>query len=709
MSTKQTFKIRIAGTDYSPYIMYPVGVTDKRLDESLNLCDITLGRMIISTPFKPNRQVILELYIDDVLEETESYLIISDVTTKIGFTDLYNHKLSLIEYTHLLSQAVLPNFTVTRIGGVYEPTLLDAAYRVNSLMNELTGLLLVFEQATIDILDAIASPEWTFTRQTALEAYRMIFSLAKIVPVANINESVGTDYMSHVEVSPDIAGAIEGFGFKQEAYNPETYKTALYSNVQNFVTGENDTITEPANGWLSVRSSSGFEIQEDNAMIRTSRPIYKLEKLTIARYITLSKLVGASTIASELIPYSVVPLEWYIEPDEFVYEKDYWNAKENTDEFIYNTELDVNEGQKGASLYYTQGKKNIENLAYIPPSSWALFPNRQALRNIIDSLPHNADGDLTNYIKPAYVTQAEVAALAYWENLHTPYNDVEVYWVSYSKNITSPYTGPSTFIGDLQFRVTYTPMIDTNLFTYRERKFDDDDEMKTFQVYNQTATVIDSDVLANLHDKVIKRGSGKSLNLTYLHDDYAGILVKGKRIDDYIITSNDIIYGYSGIKVIYNLDEYYAKLQKYVAVLEEYRQYSIPNENIVTRQLTMNRFAKFSKALDNTTNVIDVAKYIGDSTEEINLVRLRDPLLTNGAVLPATNFAFNSTLVFETTFESNASAGPQSSDLSPVDASTRIDTPITYVDVNGRIEKLMEIRFGTDFAISSPSRQCRCI
>lgn len=120
---KQTFEILISGIDYSDYIIYPVSITNKNLDESLNLVELTLGRMTLAEPFKPNRQVELRVFEDNVLHSTYFLLLLNDVVEKLGVTEYYKHQLSLIEYTYILEQTVLPDMTITRIDGTYEPTL----------------------------------------------------------------------------------------------------------------------------------------------------------------------------------------------------------------------------------------------------------------------------------------------------------------------------------------------------------------------------------------------------------------------------------------------------------------------------------------------------------------------------------------------------------------------------------------------------------
>ena len=76
--------------------------------------------------------------------------------------------------------------------------------------------------------------------------------------------------------------------------------------------------------------------------------------------------------------------------------------------------------------------------------------------------------------------------------------------------------------------------------------------------------------------------------------------------------------------------------------------------------------------------------YLGDKEDvEINLFKMSDNMTTinTGYVIPTTNFAFNNSLVFEASFESNSSAGFESVD----GPEKRANKPINYTDKNGRI------------------------
>lgn len=288
---KNTFEIFINGVDYTQYINYPVEIKEKSLTESFNTYTISLNRLTQSTPFPPNQKVLINWKEDDVIKETFYAILAADGVEKIGATDKYKHTLALIEYSYLLSMIILPDSTITRIEGVYEPTLYDVALRLLNLVKLDTNQVFTIAPETEQVLSGVISPEWTFTRYTLYEAIQMVFSYAKIAPRMNNFTELG-----HLEVfaTQEDIDMVSKFGSLSEAHNPESYRTRIISNVSNFTGGDELTkVVEPADGWMTVRSPDGGAIKADDAMLVTSRPIYKVLDFDIERYLYVFCLTEA--------------------------------------------------------------------------------------------------------------------------------------------------------------------------------------------------------------------------------------------------------------------------------------------------------------------------------------------------------------------------------------------------------------------------------
>jgi hypothetical protein len=268
------FNLFFDGIDYTEYVSYPFILTEKNLNESENTYEIQLQHTPFAAPIKPNRKAIVRIEEDGIIKKTLLLLTVNDSVEKIGRTDLYNHRLSLIEFTHTLDQRILPDTKVSRIEGTYEPTLKEAAEKVLFV----AGLDISLSSATATILDSVLSPELVFTRQTVLEALRLIFMIARIIPYMNSFTELSHVSIEGNRIDPEF---LQKFGAFEAAYDPQTYKTTIQTNVNNLVLeGEIETITEPENGFITPRSPQDFEITNDELIIPTTRPIDKFFKLT---------------------------------------------------------------------------------------------------------------------------------------------------------------------------------------------------------------------------------------------------------------------------------------------------------------------------------------------------------------------------------------------------------------------------------------------
>jgi hypothetical protein len=765
-----TATLVINGVNYSQYIKYPVSYTDKNLDESLNILELSLFATPIDKPFKPNTVVDITIKNDNVDWFVGKMVISGDSVERVGVTNKYDHKMSFIELTHLLNLEVLPDMTITRvsvvnpdqIGSIYEPTLKDVVLKILKYSEGTFSKTLTLGAATANILDAIKSPELTLTRYTTLEALRLVFGIAKIVPYCLFE-----GFLNHISISSSTA-TIPNYIAQNEAYDANTFRTRLYSSVENFIGGGDleGSIYEPQDGWMTPRSLGTTDIKNDAAGYKLSRPIYKIEDFLLKPAVvfgiwTAVDMKSFSFIAcyvdiEELNPlwiggpggYSLVNLE---NPNTAakitspLYEKS-----------VYEGLLPNTDTGKGRAFFYTQGKNLIEGFTD-RPETWDQFwqPTKQAYRSILEF--YGAQGKNSGiFIKPEY----EAAFLTYMESRYiaiygggpianpnkfygfiadafvgsknsdgklqytkayldpipaaepfpiTPLANLDII-VGGSTTSTTPQGAiQTTNVGDIQARVVYTPYINTKLFTYKERKETDDPTHITTTFYNQSANTVADDVLAELHDKVIKRGNAPTETIKMRYSNPNTTIPIGRRVADYIITARDMTISAEDVIVEYVLSKDYTKLNQYVAVLEKYRQFSIPSEQVVDRQITINEFAKFSRTTTTKTSALAVGSYMG--TKEIGIL-LIDPNSTyklpdNTAtqfvreiMLPTTNFAFNNALVFEAQFQTNASAGGQSV-VNPANPTTRrLERPYLYTDNTGYMQRFTTFKLVTDIASS---------
>jgi hypothetical protein len=319
------FRLLLDGKDYTDYISYPLILTEKNLNESENTYEIQLKHTPFAAPIKPNRKAIIEIKEDNVVKKTLLLLTINDTVQKLGRADLYNHSISLIEYTHTLEQRILPDMKITRIEGIYEPTLKDAAEKVLFV----AGLDISLSSATATILNAILSPELVFTRQTTLEALRLIFMIARIIPYMNSFTELSHVSIEGNRIDPEF---LEKFGAFEAAYDPETYKTLIQTNTSNLVIEKQSRqIVEPKNGFISPRSPDGFAITNDDAIIPTSRPINIFQSLFLRSGIRFTVILTNNQNVSIRRTIEELGEEFFTGLNDFVFEEAVYNTLPNTD------------------------------------------------------------------------------------------------------------------------------------------------------------------------------------------------------------------------------------------------------------------------------------------------------------------------------------------------------------------------------------------
>jgi hypothetical protein len=751
--------LNINGVNLTNFIKYPISYTRKNLDESLDLLNLTLFATNIETPFKPNTIAAITISDGNELWYDGSMLLTGDTIERVGVTNKFHHKMVFIELTYLLSLEVLPDMAITRvsvvnadqIGQVYEPTLADVVDKILKYSEGTFSKGLGLSGATRNILAAIQAPELTFTRYTTLEALRLVFGIAKIVPYIQF-----TNLINHIGVSNIQTNNLTEYAAKSEAYNAEQFRTKLYSPVENFIGGGDlaGSIVEPSadfSAFRTTRSLGTTDIKEDSAAIKLTRPIYKVEGLYLKPYILYggrADFGNAWFFQGIYIPISNINEDFFegygYEITDFLVEKSVYDLKQNT------------EAGKGTSFFYEQNKNIIEGISF-RGETWlnAWKPAKQAYLNVLTKLNYEPQGiKVKESAMAAFLTYVrQQYFLAYGANVPVSSTVTEFYgfaaegYFPYDRTVTDKFeftrakttgsslypipltdsitiqinvsgqptviTKPETVISlmkahELRFKVRYTPYINTKIFTYKERKEADDPTHQTMMFYNQSANTISDETLAELHDKVIKRGNAPTQTIKQLHKQLNEIPFLGRLAGQYVITAEDITLNADNASVEYVLSKDYAKLNQYVAVLEKYRQFAIPSERVVDRQFTINEFAKFSRTTELRTSSLNPISYLG--TNEADLMTLNtsaqyklpdDTTVYNtpNLALPTTNFAFNNALVFETSFLTNATASEESVEYilpnGNVDFARRLERPIPYTDNVGYFQTFTTLSLGT--------------
>jgi hypothetical protein len=233
---------------------------------------------------------------------------------------------------------------------------------------------------------------------------------------------------------------------------------------------------------------------------------------------------------------------------------------------------------------------------------------------------------------------------------------------------------------------------------------DSDTEIISEQFFNQQNNVVSIEALEELHQKVVNRGRGQTEILTYLGRTFQDIPALGTKVDNFVLTSAEHTINRTSITSDYTFDEFFAKLNKFTGVLEQYRQFSIPNESLVKRQFNTEIFGKFTKEPKNSLGYINLNDYIDD--KRVNAIQF--DFGVGGGIgnvfrqtLPAVVSSFNNQIRVEVETETNVKTGDQSIpfiDDGDVDPDRRLNNPVIFTDENGFVETA-DIRLIEDYQV----------
>lgn len=254
------------------------------------------------------------------------------------------------------------------IAQVVDLVLQKAGNEASVLRDGLDSPLFQLDSGIRDKLASITSPEFTFTQSTLFGVLSEIGAainaiprlVPQIVPIVDGRQQSGNDYWTYWNtITFDFLGqhdaVVRGdITASEHSTTADNYATDFVTNVQNsFQTNNYDYIalTEPySDGFVSTRTEDAtYEISNDSACIKTSRPIQRIVELIVyAQY-----KVDGSTIARTR------DITQYVKESA-----DYSLLKDYADTTAELSAL----GTKEMAIYYTRGTNIISGLTYMAPT-----------------------------------------------------------------------------------------------------------------------------------------------------------------------------------------------------------------------------------------------------------------------------------------------------------------------------------------------------
>lgn len=500
----------------------------------------------------------------------------------------------------------------------------------------------------------IVSPEFTFKGYTVFEALNEC--------ALYIGEQVflGQDDFTTVEFTNFTDDFQSGIDYLDEEYNVylNDYVTGLEINAQNVIKEDDARFIkyEPSEtGYTSIRAKEIGKIDDTVATMHTYQPIYSVYSFYV-------KGIAFTMYDSEDNPVAFAnTVEWDI--SDFVVEQTKWNALVNIGSGNNRSAL-LN---KGNTLYYIQGQKNIFNLGY----------------NDVDLAPQWNTAISANYaLLEAVLCQAQIENPTYYFA-----NDYK----------------PSLSLFDVLMRIGYMPYSNVRVTVYR----DDASELNpSIKYFNEQASLNDMRSLGDIAKKHVNR-KGNSLS-TYrgITTDIGNLFRLGMKnslgeiLSSYSVSINPTIREF-----VLNFSRENPNINAYKGTPSAYRQYEIPINDLVYRKDKYTEFVYLSETTETTTySIYSVDQLLANfkpipTGERLTYAQIKLDFDGEGytETVEATvdTLSFGNTTVISIEMQDNYSAGSKQYSGTTT-AGTQIyqnDTP--YTDNFGKVENIKILTYTT--------------
>jgi len=396
--------------------------------------------------------------------------------------------------------------------------------------------------STRSVLGTILSPELTFSKMTLWDALRQISGYVKAIPRLGKNDFKIIEF-DFIDNLGSQTFTISDYNDSSEVGFIEDYVSGLEINVTNALEDDSERFKkiEPHNlGWMTVRAPSDEIdiITEDNASLRLNQRVQKIFKVIVRGIkVRLTRPGFTDIITTDTTDWDITP---------YVLEENRFRVLPNTYKNSKVDRLGDVIGQ-GNTLYYTQGNNLIRNLGYRPP-------------------------------KPPGFTAIQERAL--YEIIYGFAQ--RIYGSDYT--VDNNYNNNEELFENVLFRVEYAPITDIRLTVYR-------DDLKDFEVQstkyvNEMANVIDLTNIGEYAKTSVNRMGNEDHKLSGLSPSVFQIPDLGSRNTqtDEIVTAKTLEFNPTLINYTIDSVKNLAGLSEFVGVNSTYRQYQIPQDNIVLRQ-----------------------------------------------------------------------------------------------------------------------------
>lgn len=514
------------------------------------------------------------------------------------------------------------------------------------------------------------TPELTFQRYTLWDALKEIGNVVKAIPRLGGADwtTIEFDFIDELDEIDDPMVTTNYTGNTKTAYLND-YVNGLEINADNVVEIEDSVNkkTEPwINGWMGVRANADgpTEIKESTAALKLRQNIYKITKILV-------KGVDVDVTTPVNIPAS-----WAAGTKE-------WNITDHVYEFkryISLSDIDIRSAitakGKGNCLYYNQGQKRILNLNH--KGNYA--------RTILADVPERA-------------LYEAIYAVARTE-------------ISDDATMTGTVDDTSNDLienfDDVLFQIEYIPMqaIRATIMRQDARTF----ETESIRYMNESATIIDSDNIGEYTKSLVNRLGNQVSTYSFMDDSIVSVPKIGSLLDTgEIVVSTDTSVDKNLVTFSVSAYEDYMGISNFIGVDSKYRQWEVPDTDVVFRQDKYRDYMVIDKVdrvsshhiytedginqlllpFTTATSSNPISYAFFGTRETADLVPASGTWTTydNEIDMSVNVTALGTTMIMTTEMEDNYSAGPKNaegSDASDLDLNFQQD--VIYSDALGTLD-----------------------
>jgi hypothetical protein len=412
-----------------------------------------------------------------------------------------------------------------------------------------------------DKLIELKTPDFKFTGgKNLLEVLTEIGALLDGIPRLNILDD-GT-YQITFDTIQALLKDNPNFEDDNSVYRTESssdnYATGLVSTVENMLLDDetiklNTVLTYPSsNSWIKIRNSDfnapyidlAGDTKGSLVVDDTNHSIYQITKLLVRGW-NPQNLLETRDLTS------------------FVLEK-----------AVYDT-LESSINEKGSRLYYQRGKNSIDNFLYKPDRDTIVGAtgDKFTIQLVLEAADgrFRADGNLT-----------------------------------VGQPIDMGVSGTVRSILDLEYQITYIPIINKNRFVIEQPNLNGLENEKNYNTYSQTERNISMYQLSQAADRILKRTGINTISKSYVIDDSERDLPSlGERVlfegEYYYADTITYIYenNYISVNISYSMD--YNKLNPFVGYNKNWRDYSILKDETVWKRMNLNNYCLVD--INNASNI----------------------------------------------------------------------------------------------------------